>query len=61
MEQKSHKKVFTIIATIMIAALFVFGIVFTLIKNNRINEANKYNQSQSQIDKYLDDLEKQED
>ena len=45
----------------MIAALFVFGIVFTLIKNNRINEANKYNQSQSQIDKYLDDLEKQED
>jgi hypothetical protein len=56
MEQRNNKKIFTILAIVLISCLFILGIVFTLIKNDRAKDAERYNQSQSQIEDYLKDL-----
>ena len=60
MEKINRKKIFSIIAICVVALLFLLGIVFTIVKETQYNKANDYSQSQEEIDKYSNNLDKQE-
>jgi len=58
MEQTNRKKGIYILLIVIIAIMFVLGIIFTIVKDNQYDKADKYNQSQSQLDDYYSELEK---
>ena len=57
MEQRNHKKTMLIIFIVLIAIMFALGVVFTVLKNNREQEAKNYDEYSKQIKDYEDSLE----
>ena len=57
MEQTNRKKGVYITLIVIIALMFILGIVFTIVKNNNYDKVDDYNQSQSQLDDYYNSLE----
>lgn len=53
MEHKNPKKFFTILAIVLIVALFVCGVVFTLIANGRADRLKDYDNKNDIIQEYL--------
>ena len=58
MEKINRKKILSIIAICLVSLLFLLGIVFTIVKEAQYDKADNYSQSQEEIDKYLDKLDK---
>ena len=58
MEKINRKKILSIIAICLVSLLFLLGIVFTIVKETQYDKADNYSQSQEEIDKYLDKLDK---
>ena len=52
MEQRSNKKILSIICITLIVILFALGITFKLIANDKRNDADYYDKHQSQIEEY---------
>lgn len=53
MEHKNPKKILLYFAIALIVALFVCGVVFTIIANNRADRLNDYNKRNEIIQEYL--------
>lgn len=53
MEHKNPKKFLLFLSIILIVALFVCGIVFTIIANNRADRLKDFNDKNNTIQEYL--------
>ena len=59
MEKINRKKIWSIVMVCIVAASFLLGIIFTIVKETQYDQAANYNNAQEDIDRYNEKLDKQ--